>query len=346
MVMRFEKPTLRRKDMDAVLQAMVDEKIGPGERVSQFVNLLENTMGTHGTISALRSYHDALSISLAVADIGPGDMIGVSALSPAIYRHIAELAGCKLVIGDIDKETGLLAESEAHRMVLMGVKAILLHEPCGNIFLPNQFVSFPIPVIEDVAESFESRFINDEQRYRGDIVVCAFEEQHVVSTGGGAAICCQKEPFISNLQHVLTNKPSFEFRQMTDLNAALGCVQLSILEKHLEKRRELFERYRLALMKSRHALFGIRDIDFQTNGQAFSVILESKPDDVIKFAAKYEVAVRPTFRQCVIDFNDPEGFVRYPNAMPCILRSVSYPIYPFLATQQVVQIERVIAHAP
>ena len=30
-LIRFFKPTLRRKDMDAVLQTMVDEKIGPGE---------------------------------------------------------------------------------------------------------------------------------------------------------------------------------------------------------------------------------------------------------------------------------------------------------------------------
>ena len=33
----FYKPTIRRKDMDAVLQTMVDERIGPGERAQEFL---------------------------------------------------------------------------------------------------------------------------------------------------------------------------------------------------------------------------------------------------------------------------------------------------------------------
>ena len=36
---RYTKPTLIRKDMDAVLQTMVDEKIGPGEKRREFIKL-------------------------------------------------------------------------------------------------------------------------------------------------------------------------------------------------------------------------------------------------------------------------------------------------------------------
>ena len=34
---KFQKPALFRKDMDAVLQTMVDEKIGPGDRKKAFI---------------------------------------------------------------------------------------------------------------------------------------------------------------------------------------------------------------------------------------------------------------------------------------------------------------------
>ena len=55
-LVRFYKPTLRRRDMDAVLQTMVDEKIGPGERRKQFLKLMAEYLNLKeiGNVSNVR----------------------------------------------------------------------------------------------------------------------------------------------------------------------------------------------------------------------------------------------------------------------------------------------------
>lgn len=70
MIIQLEKPTLRRKDMDAVLQTMADEKIGPGELTQQFITLLKNYMGDVDFVFALRDRYHALSYALTAVGVG------------------------------------------------------------------------------------------------------------------------------------------------------------------------------------------------------------------------------------------------------------------------------------
>ena len=63
-LIKFYKPSLFRKDMDAVLQTMVDEKIGPGERKKQFVSSFCTLIGKKYGL-ALRTYNDMIAISLS-----------------------------------------------------------------------------------------------------------------------------------------------------------------------------------------------------------------------------------------------------------------------------------------
>ena len=59
---KFQKPALFRKDMDAVLQTMVDEKIGPGEKKKLFVKSYATYCKKKDGV-ALRSFIDAVTIS-------------------------------------------------------------------------------------------------------------------------------------------------------------------------------------------------------------------------------------------------------------------------------------------
>ena len=73
--------------MDAVLQTMVDEKIGPGERRKQFLKLMAEYLGLKDGI-AVRSYTDALKAAITSLCLESGDSIAVSVLSPEIYRTV------------------------------------------------------------------------------------------------------------------------------------------------------------------------------------------------------------------------------------------------------------------
>ena len=73
--------TIRRKEMDAVLTCMVDEKTGPGELNSKFIQALKEFSGCDGAV-AFRSPSIALSYALKALDLPENTSVMISALAP------------------------------------------------------------------------------------------------------------------------------------------------------------------------------------------------------------------------------------------------------------------------
>ena len=338
----FYKPTLRRKDMDAVLQTMVDERIGPGERKSDFLKQFCIYLGVPGGL-ALRSYVDALRFALLSLELEEHAKIGVSLLSPQVYQAVVKQLGFQLVLGDIDTEHGCLSQEEAMRLVSEGCVALLIHEPMCQIPYQSDYQQCGVPVIEDVSQSLGSCYDELKAGSFGDIIVCAFEEDSVVSCGGGAAVVYKKGPLSKTFEAFAAEISPF--MELPDMNAALGSIQLSNLEDHLLKRREFYTLFSKSLLKTPHRLYGIGNIDFQPNGYGFCVVLDSKADDAIKFAIKYQVSAKRTFTDSLAE-HVADRFDLFPRGLPAYLRAISLPIYPFLKQSDVELLMKVISHLP
>ena len=65
--------TIRRKEMDAVLTCMVDEKIGPGELNARLIQTVKDFTGCDGAV-ALRTPESALKYALRSLDIAQGEI--------------------------------------------------------------------------------------------------------------------------------------------------------------------------------------------------------------------------------------------------------------------------------
>lgn len=338
----FYKPTIRRKDMDAVLQTMVDERIGPGERSQEFLKQFCTLIGMKEGI-ALRSYVDALVSALKLCNIGPGSRVGVSILSPRVYEAAIESLGATVLLGDIDSEHGCLSLSEATRLVSEGASALLIHEPLCQIPYESDYRQLGVKVIEDISQSLESTYEQTKAGSFGDIVVCAFEQDCIISTGGGAALVFNNHAFTAPLQDLYREVRAYE--ELPDMNAALGIIQLNNLSFQMTKRREFYTLFRQSLLKTSHKLFGIGNIDFEPNGYGFCVVLDSKVEEAIKFANKYQVSARKTFEDSLGTLHN-QRFDLYPNAVPPLLRALSFPTYPFLRQGDVEMLMKVISHLP
>lgn len=342
-MIRFYKPTLKRKDMDAVLQTMVDEQIGPGERKREFLRECLAYLNIKGGGIALRTYPDAIKLGLELAGVESGTKVGVSVLSPGFYGPLIKEMGAHMVLGDIDPEHGCLSASEALRLRDEGATVLLIHEPAGMIPYGVNYRDLGISVVEDVTQSFGSMYEEVLPGSFGDIVVGAFEEDGIISTGGGAFLGIAHGDLRQKLSQKV--KDIRTFIEMPDMNAALGVIQLALLPGNLEKRREVYNLFKQSLMKTSHKLFGIGDIDYQHNGFCFPVVLDSKVEDVVKFAHKYEVSTVKTFSGCVGEAH-VEKFEKFPNGIPCILRGLSFPVYPFLKGSEIEMLKKVISHLP
>ena len=84
--------TIRRKEMDAVLTCMVDEKIGPGELNARLIQTVKEFTKCDGAV-ALRSPAIALKYALQALDFEKGGKIMISALAPAWQYQTVESLG-------------------------------------------------------------------------------------------------------------------------------------------------------------------------------------------------------------------------------------------------------------
>ena len=345
-MIQFYKPTLKRKDMDSVLQTMVNEEIGPGKISRDFVQAFcEEVKATTG--AAYRTYPDCLSAALRLMGAQKGVRVAVSPLSPAIYRTVIENLGAQMVIVDVDKETGcpndsLIAES--------GAEILMLYENFGTLPAKyNEQTTFAeccdyssVKVIEDISESIGS-CIKDEIRAGciGKIVVCAFEEDSIVSAGGGAVLAVRGE-YVTALR----GKGPSRYLKMPDMNAALGLVQLVNLPQNCEKRREMLKSYQQSLAKTKHRQFGLNLLDFTSNAGFFAVHLDSRPDETVKFASRHNVPVQMAFEDCILKEIEGDPFEIAPVGASFYYRTVRFPLYSFLRGSEVEEISRVVAHLP
>ncbi len=329
--------------MDGVLQTMVDEKIGPGERKKEFLKQISEFISMTDGI-ALRSYIDVIIASLSAAGVGEGDSVVVSVLSPKIYLEAFRRIGAKAVIVDTDAY-GLMSIEDAARN-LEGAKAILYFEPVCQI--PQSFEDLRglgLPVIEDISESIGSSFGEGDDQVRagggGDIVIAALEEDGVISTGGGAIAVSSNAECIEKLRkYASLGSP---YTELPDMNAALGIVQLSKISTLLQRRNEIYRMYAQSQLKSDSKLFGSASPEFRANGFGFSVIVNARPDEAIAFAGKYSVSCRRTFTDS-IGHRYQDKYDRFPNAIAPITRALSFPLYPFLSKTDLEAVQRVISH--
>lgn len=329
--------------MGAVLQTMVDEKIGPGERKKEFLRLACQTFGKKDGV-ALRTYPDALSYALCAVGAKPGDSVAVSVLSPEIYHAVADSLSLKLLLVDINAENGCMSEEGVKSAFEKGASIILLHEPVCQLPLSLESLSdLGLPIIEDVTQSMGSHLDTHKPGQIGNIVVAAFEEDGVVSTGGGAVAVSSDEILLDALKNLVKIKSPYV--ELPDMNAALGIIQMGALEDSALQRSKLFRNFQQTLLKGGGTLFGCRNVDFASNGYVFPVIANTRPDEVVTFANKYGVSCKRTFTKS-LGARYQDRFDLFPVANAALTRGLSFPVYPFLAPKEVETILKVIGHLP
>lgn len=334
-MIRLHKPTIKRKDMDAVLNCMVSEMVAPGEKNREFARLLKQQFQAVD-VHVLRSYPKAVELALRACE---ARRAAASALSPGWYLFAAQSAGTELECCDV--MPGFLAPDV--QKIPEGCDVLLLHEPFGIFPDPQNYHDAGIPVIEDITQSFGSQKLESKPGEIGSILVMGLEEHDMITAGGGAVLIVRDRKYSEGLSRLISQEG--DLMLMPDMNAALGIVQLSLYEEHMKRRREFFELFYKSLLKTRH--HSVIELDEQnlSNCITFPVLLDSNSKAVLKFTRKYKVEAALAFEGCLLHAMEHET-ENFPNAMPYLLRTMLFPLYPLLSQDQIKTLVRVLAALP
>lgn len=342
------RPTIKRREMDAVLTCMVSDRIGPDQQARELVHEVSTLLQAEGGL-AFREYVRAVEWALSVLELEKGSPVAVSPLLPGFYGDILDQLGLVPHLVDVDPETGQMSpelletmiESRAARGELP-LAAVILPATLG--FCPDlpRFKSLGIPLVEDISEGLGATREGSGPGLWGDVVILAMEMEHLITSGGGTLVLVRKKELLHSLEKRREGVGSSLF--LPDMNAALGLAQMNEREELLEKRKTIAGLFHRALMKTSHKTL-IQRGEGEPSFFSFPVIIDVGLGEVQKYAMKHGVETRQAFHHSLAArLGDPLEMC--PMAASLMSRCLLFPLYPFLGSQNIQQIEKVLSTLP
>ncbi|MDR2029308.1 MAG: DegT/DnrJ/EryC1/StrS family aminotransferase [Treponema sp.] len=339
-------PTIRRKEMDAVLTAMVEDKIGPGEYAQRLLQIAREHLG-YDYCLALRSPAIALYLALKALNLEDGQGVIISALSPRYYKRVIE--GMRLVplYGDVLPALPCLGpqtvEAVLARKTEASPRCIVLHHTLGFVPDMSGISGLGLPLIEDCSRSYGTIPAEGEGAavQAGTLSILGLEEKDMLTGGGGALLYAANRRDASVLRNQADLPPEYG---LPDLNAAMAVVQFKEAGRNLEKRKEIAQVYTQSSLRTRHKRF-VQAGNTEYNNYAFPLILETGMKDVKAYARRKDIAVENAFEDTLMGAGAvPPALC--PDAYSLSLRTALFPLYPRLGASETGKVAKLIVTLP
>ena len=261
------------KEMDFIKEAFDQNWVVPlGPNVNgfekdleAFVNNREGADPLHKEVVALSAGTAAVHLALIACGVGLGDEVLVQSFTFCASSHPVTYLGATPVFIDSEKETWnmdpeLLEEAIKDRMAKTGKKpkaivTVALYGMPYNIDKIMEIANrYGIPVIEDAAEGFGSRFNGQVLGTFGKYGVLSFNGNKMITTsGGGALICDDAEAKKQIMWYATQARESYPYYQheaigynyrMSNICAGIGRGQMTIVDEHITHHRHVQALYK------------------------------------------------------------------------------------------------------
>jgi dTDP-4-amino-4,6-dideoxygalactose transaminase len=349
MKIEVHSPSIKRKEMDAVLTVLVEEKIGPGEQSQRLIQTAKDNLSFDYCL-ALRSPVTALAFALRIMREAAGGRdaprgVLVSALSPRYYAQVISDAGLSPVFCDVDPASALVTP-ETVRAALENAAApavcLVIHETLGLLPDMPALCDMGLPVIEDCSLSYGALLGDRKAGSFGALSILGLEERDMLTAGGGALLFAMERRNASVLRGLAPLPPEYG---LPDMNAAMALIQFREAARSAEKRAEIGRLYIDAAQRGgRHKPLTPTDENAASH-YAFPLVLENGVKEVYAYAKKKEIGVENAFENTLADNNIlPEtGCI---HAKSLALRTVRFPLYSRLDKSSAERVAKLIQTLP
>ena len=269
------KPWTGEEELEAVRRPLLSGWVTQGPEVLAFEHEFAEFVGSPHAC-AVSSCTSALHLALIAVGLHPGDEVITVSHSFIATANSIRYCGAVPVFADVDPSTFNLDPSQVEPLINERTRAILcVHQsgmPCDMGGILEVAFRYSLPVVEDAAMGIGTEILSKGRWERigkphGDIACFSFHPRKLLTTGDGGMITTQNEEWDrqfrlwrqhsmavndavrhSSLQVIF--EPYLELGynyRMTDIQAAIGRVQLSRIPEIIKHRRAQVERYRQLL---------------------------------------------------------------------------------------------------
>lgn len=260
------KPWMGADEVFALSEVIASGWVAQGPRVAQFEADFAEAMNAAHAV-ATSNCTTALHLALIVVGVGAGDEVVVPSFSFIATANAPTYVGAEPVFADVDPITGNLTVETISAVVTPRTRAVIVVDQGGVPvdLAPIRAYLDPlgIVVIEDAACAAGSTYRGDPVGAGAEIAAWSFHPRKLLTTGEGGMLTTSRKEWADRArrlrEHAMSVSASdrqasvlapaeeyeeigFNYR-MTDLQAALGIVQLGRLSEVVRRRREIAAGY-------------------------------------------------------------------------------------------------------
>jgi perosamine synthetase len=269
------KPELGEEEAAAARDAILSGWVTQGPRVAAFEEAFGHYVGAPHAC-AVSSCTAALHLALHALGVGPGDEVVTVSHSFIATANVVWYCVATPVFVDIDLRTFDIDPAKIEAAITSRTKVIMpVHQmglPCDMEAIMTIANRHGLPVVEDAACAIGSEIRTGDKwerigRPHGTVACFSFHPRKILTTGDGGMLTTSDPALDAKFrllrQHAMSvpdtvrhsaksvifeeyPEVGFNYR-MTDIQAAVGIVQLRRLPEILARRIELAERYTRAL---------------------------------------------------------------------------------------------------
>jgi perosamine synthetase len=259
-------PSTGDDEWHAVREPLSTGWLTQGPKVAEFERQFGQIHGAQYSL-ATTSCTTGLHLVLAALGIGPGDEVIVPAFTWVATANVVLYCGATPVFADVDPKTfNIKSDDIAHRITARTKAVIVVHlfGLCADMDEINKVVPPHIPIVEDCACAAGASYRGRLAGTLGVAGVFSFHPRKSITTGEGGMVTTNDKALFEKCDQLRNHGASiseesrhkgprpyllpdfnllgFNYR-MTDLQGAVGLVQLRKLKQFISERQSCAEFY-------------------------------------------------------------------------------------------------------
>jgi len=253
----LSRPDITEKEIEAVCAVLQSPNLSLGPKLPEFEKVFSEYIGTKRAV-AVNSGTSGLFLCMLALGLGQGDEVITTPFTFISSATVIMMAGAKPVFVDIEPKSLNIDAAKIESAITDKTKAVLPVEVFGNPAGMAQVCEIAekhgLVVIEDGCEALGSALKGKKVGTFGKVSVFAFYPNKQITTGEGGMILTDDDN-LADMCISLRNQGrgkgdgwlaherlGYNFR-LSDINCALGIVQLSRIEKIKAKRKQVAKWY-------------------------------------------------------------------------------------------------------
>lgn len=259
-------PSTGEEEWQACREPLMSGWLTQGPKVAAFENAFAERHGVKHAL-ATTSCTTSLHLILAAMGIGPGDEVIIPAFTWVATANVVLYCGATPVFADVDRATNNIDPADIARKLSPRTRAVIvvhLFGLCADMDAIRAAVPASVKIIEDAACAAGASYKGTTAGALGDAAAFSFHPRKSITTGEGGMVTTNDDQLAEVADRLRNHGASISEEQrhngprpyllpefnllgynyrMTDLQGAVGLVQLAKLDRFIEERQRWAEFY-------------------------------------------------------------------------------------------------------